>query len=213
MNKPLLSLLCVVALTAISLAQTEPTLFQKPTVNRTHIIFAYGGDLWIVPREGGDAKRLTNGVGEETEPRFSPDGSTVAFTGQYDGNTDVYVVPATGGVPKRLTYHPGGDLVTGWTNDGKRVLFSSSRNSYSFFPRLFTMSVDGAGLPEELPLPMAERGSFSPDGNSFAYEPLTQWQPEWKRYRGGQADYLWIARLSDSSVEKIPRKNSNDRYP
>ena len=213
MNKPILSLLCLFALTAIGFAQTDATLFQKPTVNRTHIVFAYGGDLWIVPREGGDAKRLTNGVGEETEPRFSPDGSMVAFTGQYDGNTDVYVVPAAGGVPKRLTYHPGGDLVAGWTNDGKRVLFSSSRNSNSFFPRLFTMSADGAGLPEEVPLPMAERGALSPDGAHFAYEPLSQWQPEWKRYRGGQTDYLWIARLSDSSVEKIPRKNSNDRYP
>src|SRR5581483_12282402 len=95
----------------------------------------------------------------------------------------------------------------------KRVLFASGRNSYSFTPRLFTIGVDGAGLPEELPLPMAERGSFSPDGNYLAYEPLTQWQPEWKRYRGGQMDYIWIARLSDSQIEKLPRQQSNDRFP
>jgi tricorn protease len=184
----------------------EATLFQKPTVNRTHVVFSYAGDLWSVPREGGDAKRLTNGVGTETDPQFSPDGTQIAFTGEYDGNVDVYVVPATGGVPKRLTYHPGGELVVGWTNDGKRVLFASGQRSYSNFPRLFTIGADGVGLPEELPLPMAERGSYSPDGASIAYEPLTQWQPDWKRYRGGQMDYIWIARLSDSTIEKLPRE-------
>src|SRR5262245_50528669 len=167
MKKPILTLLCLVWLPAIYFAQpspeTEATLFQKPTVNRTHIVFVYAGDLWIVPREGGDARRLTNGAGEETNPVFSPDGTKVAFTGQYDGNVDVYVVPATGGVPKRLTYHPGADQAVGWTGDGKRVLFSSGRNSYRGFPRLFTISAEGGGLPDQLPLPMAERGAFSPD--------------------------------------------------
>src|SRR5215470_19472358 len=102
-----------------ALAQ-EATLFQKPTVNRTHIVFAYAGDLWSVPREGGDAVRLTNGVGEETDPHFSPDGSMIAFTGAYDGNVDVYVVPAAGGEPRRLTFHPGADLVAGWSADGTK---------------------------------------------------------------------------------------------
>ncbi|HKP10907.1 MAG TPA: protease, partial [Blastocatellia bacterium] len=102
------------ALSVTSLAQTgTPTLYQRPTVSRTQIVFVYAGDLWIVPREGGDARRLTTGVGLETDPVFSPDGSTVAFTGEYDGNTDVYTIPATGGVPKRLTYHPGGDRAIG----------------------------------------------------------------------------------------------------
>ncbi|HEX4947694.1 MAG TPA: protease, partial [Blastocatellia bacterium] len=201
------------ALTITSFAQTDaPSLFQKPTLSRTHIAFVYAGDLWIVPREGGEAKRLTSGIGTETDPYFSPDGNTIAFTGQYDGNIDVFTVPATGGVPKRVTFHPGADQVVGWSNDGKQILFNSSRNSYSGIPRLFTVSPDG-GLPTDLPLPMGERGSFSPDGLLLAYEPLNQWQPDWKHYRGGQQDVIWIARLSDSTIEKLPRQNSNDKAP
>ena len=124
------------SLTLVSLAQTDsPSLLQKPTLSRTHIAFVYASDLWIVPREGGDAKRLTSGVGTETDPYFSPDGNTIAFTGEYDGNVDVFTVPATGGVPKRVTFHPGADQVVGWTNDGKQILFSSGRNSYAGFPR------------------------------------------------------------------------------
>lgn len=216
MIKPTLTLLLVLACASVCLAQTEATLFQKPTVNQTNIVFVYAGDLWSVPRSGGDAKRLTTGVGTETDPFFSPDGTQIAFTGEYDGNTDVYVMPAAGGVPKRLTYHPGADVAAGWTPDGKRVLFSSSRNSYAGFLRLFTVGVDasaGAGLPEEVPLPSGERGAFSPDGSQIAYEPLNQWQPEWKRYHGGQQDVIWIAKLSDSSIEKLPRKGANDRFP
>jgi tricorn protease len=212
MKRSLLAALLLLTFATSSYAQ-EVTLFQKPTVNRTHIVFVYAGDLWSVPREGGDAKRLTNGVGEETDPFFSPDGMQIAFTGQYDGNTDVYVVPATGGVPRRLTYHPGTDVVVGWTADGQRVLFASGRNSYTNFSRLFTLSLAGGSLPEEVPLPMAERGAFSPDGQQLVYEPLNQWQPEWKRYQGGQLDYLWIARLSDSVIEKIPHERANDRMP
>ncbi len=189
-----------------------PPILQKPTISRTQIAFAYGGDLWLVAREGGDARRLTTGVGIETDPIFSPDGSMIAFTGEYEGNIDVYVVPAAGGVPKRLTYHPGADEVVGWTNDGKRVLFRSSRSNYTSLPRLFTMAIDGT-FPEEIPLPIAERGSFSPDGSHIAYQPTPQWQPGWKNYKGGQTSPIWIARLSDSSVEEIPRKNSNDKYP
>ena len=96
----------------------KPLLLQQPTVNRTHIVFVYAGDLWIVPRAGGAARRLTSGVGVETKPLFSPDGNWVAFTGDYDGNLDVYVVAAQGGNPRRLTWHPAGDLVNSWSPDG-----------------------------------------------------------------------------------------------
>lgn len=194
-------------------AQTgTPTLYQNPTVSRTSIVFAYAGDLWIVPRDGGDAKRLTTGIGVERDPYFSPDGNMIAFTGDYDGNTDVYVVPAIGGVPKRLTYHPSFDEASGWTPDGK-VLFTSNRNSSSNFSRLFTFAVDGSGLPMELPLPMVDRAWLSPDGQYVAYEPLSQWQSDWKRHQGGQTQPIWIAKLSDSSIEKLPRENSNDKCP
>jgi tricorn protease len=206
--------LLLLVLSISTLAQTNSlTLFQKPTINRTHIVFVYAGDLWIVPREGGDAKRLTTGIGIETDPVFSPDGSTIAFSGQYDGNLDVYVIPAAGGVPRRLTYHPAPDRAIGWTPDGKQVLFSSSRNSTSGYERLFTIGREGGGLPNEIALPVASYGSFSADGSSIAYEPLSQWQPDWKRYKGGQTMPIWIARLTDSSIEKLPRDNSNDRFP
>jgi tricorn protease len=175
-------------------------------------VFVYAGDLWIVNREGGEAKRLTTGAGTETDPIFSPDGSMIAFTGEYDGNVDGYVVPASGGVPRRLTYHPGPDSVVGWTPDGKQILFRSSRNSYSRFQRLFTIALDGS-FPTEVPLPMAHEGSYSADGAKMAYMPLAPAFQIWKRYRGGRTTPIWIANLSDSSVEKIPRNNSNDFSP
>ena len=198
---------------SLGLGQTEkPLLLQKPALSRTHLVFVYADDLWIAGREGGEAKRLTTGVGTETDPRFSPDGTTVAFTGEYDGNVDVYVVSAAGGVPRRLTYHPGQDVALGWTPDGKQVLFRSSRSSHSGFGRLFTMPLEG-GFPSELPLPMGEEASFSADGSRLAYAPLGRAFQVWKRYRGGRTTPVWIATLADSRVEKIPRNNSNDFNP
>src|SRR3954447_12147914 len=127
-------------------------LLQKPTMNKTEIVFSYSGDLWHVSREGGVASRLTSGPGFESDAAFSPDGRTLAFTGEYDGNVDVFTVPAAGGVPKRLTYHPDADRVVGWTPDGSRILFRSSRLSQSRYTQLYSVAADG-GLPEVLPLP------------------------------------------------------------
>ncbi len=208
-------LLCV-SILKIAPAQTPPMLFQEPTANLTHIVFSFAGDLWSVPRAGGDAIRLTTGIGIETDACFSPDGSQIAFTGRYDGNPDVFVMPAAGGVPRRLTYHPARDEVVGWTRDGRRILFRSPRLSNSPVPRLFTVSADpnAGGLPEEVPLPMAMEGSYSPDGARLAYVPTLQFQAAWKRYRGGETKPIWIAQLSDSKiVEKVPRQNSNDFCP
>jgi len=202
-----------VATVSVCFAQTDQLLLaQRPTLSQTQVVFSYAGDLWIVSREGGEARQLTTGTGVETDPRFSPDGTLIAFTGEYDGNVDVYVVPATGGVPRRLTWHPGPDTVQGWTTDGKQVLFRSSRASYSRFGRLFTIPLDG-GFPAEVLLPMAEESAYSPDGKRLAYVPLGRAFEAWKRYRGGRTTPIWIADLADSRVEKVPRENSNDFCP
>src|SRR5579862_929745 len=205
-------LLALVAFAAIGIADDSPLLVQKPTLSKTHIVFTYAGDLWSVPRQGGDAVRLTNGSGNETDPAFSPDGTRIAFTGEYDGNVDVFVLPAGGGVPKRLTWHPAPDRVLGWTPDGKRVIFSSPRTAYSRFAEMFTVPADG-GVEERLPFPSGYEASMSPDGQSIAYGPIARAFAMWKNYRGGQTTRIWLARLSDSSVTKIPRTNSNDFNP
>jgi tricorn protease len=196
-----------------AVAQDRPLLATNPTLSRTHIAFVYAGDLWTVPRAGGDAVRLTTGVGTETRPLFSPDGTTLAFSAEYDGNLDVYTVPAAGGVPRRLTYHPGTDIVAGWTPDGTKVLFASSRTSENArFSRLFTIAANGV-FPEPLPLPMGHEGALSPDGSRIAYVPIPRAFSIWKRYRGGQVTPLWIATLADSAVERVPRTDSNDFNP
>ena len=188
------------------------TLFRSPTVNRTHIVFAYADDLWMVPRAGGDAVRLTSGMGSESGPLFSPDGLQVAFTATYEGNMDVYVVAAKGGVPKRLTYHPAPDQVQGWTPDGQRILFSNSGASANDKPRLYTVDLNG-GFPVALPLPIASAGSFSGDGRQIAYLPFARANQIWKNYRGGRATPIWIANLANSSVVKVPYAGSNDHSP
>ena len=220
MQKIGLALACVfVCAFACPAQESKPLLVQSPSMSKTQIVFAYGGEIWIVDRNGGDAKRLVTGSGIESGPIFSPDGTMVAYTGDYDGNEDVYVLSAAGGEPRRLTYHPGSDVALGWSPDGKRVLFRSTRNSFSRFERLFTVSVDG-GFPTELPLPMGVQGSFSTDASQIAYVP--RWNrrlgaaPAYraiKHYRGGLTSPVWIANLSDSSIVKVPRDNSNDSDP
>jgi tricorn protease len=189
-------------------------------MNKNLVVFSYAGDLWSVPRAGGVAQRLTNGQGLESDAAFSPDGATIAFTADYDGNVDVYTVPVTGGIPKRLTYHPDADRVAGWTPDGKRILFRSARDSYSRAPQLFTVGTEG-GMPQILPLPMAYAGAYSPDGKRMLYEPVDAGQFEsngaafvsWRRYRGGRASYLWLVNLADLTTQKVPRTDSNDFNP
>src|SRR4029077_5763742 len=206
--------LCILLHTSLAFSQNNPPLIlRRPALSKTKIVFNYGGNLWIVSREGGEAHRLNSGIGTESLPAFSPDGNWVAFTGEYDGNPDVFVVPAVGGVPKRLTYHPAADRVIGWTADGTSVLFLSTRSSsYHFNAQMFSIGVDGS-FPKEYPLPVVEAASFSPDESHVAYVPHGQWQRAWKRYRGGQTTPIWIADLKDSHIEKLPRENSNDFNP
>ncbi len=214
MKRALLIISLILAASITGMAQNQkPQLLQKPTLSSTHIVFVYAGDLWIVGREGGEARRLTTGTGTESFPIFSPDGRWIAFTGEYEGNIDVYLVSADGGVPRRLTYHPGPDVSLGWSPDGKRILFRSPRNSSMPVNRFFTMAVEGGGFPTEIPLPMGQEAVFSPDGERLAYLPLAPAFQQWKRYRGGRTTKIWLARLADSSVEQVPRENSNDFNP
>ena len=149
---------------SVPLAAQGTRLLRRPTVSHDNVAFEYGGDLWVVSRAGGSARRLTSTPSEETDPHFSPDGSLIAYTSTISGNTDVYVVPTTGGDAKRLTWHPDVDYVRGWTPDGKRVVFGSSRGTLptpganSFF-RLWTVGLDG-GMPEMLPVPRAFAGTL-----------------------------------------------------
>ncbi len=196
-------------------------LLRHPAISKDSIAFEYAGDLWIVGRNGGQARRLTSTPGAETEPYFSPDGSQIAYTATVAGNMDVYVMPAVGGEPKRLTYHPGADRARGWTADGKRVMFASARDSVpqQSFTKLWTVSVEG-GLAESLPLPRAFTGSYSGDGRRLAYEEIStvfvpEWQEAsgWRHYRGGRTHPIRVMNVSDSTIEKLPWENSNDTNP
>ncbi len=212
MKRAVALVICLLASSQSAGTIDKPLLAQQPALSATQIVFVFAGDLWTVPRSGGVAQRLTTGVGVESSPSFSPDGKWIAFTGQYDGNTDVFIVAAEGGVPRRLTWHPGPDVALGWSPDGRKVLFASPRESYSRFQQLFLASLDG-GPEEKLPLPMGHEGSLAPDSRRIAYVPLPRAFSAWKRYRGGQTTPIWIGNLSNSHIEKVPRENSNDFSP
>lgn len=186
-------------------------LLRQPTLSKQHIVFVHGDDLWVVAREGGDARRLTTAIGAETNPKLSPDGKWVAFTGQYDGNTDVYIVPVDGGEPKRLTWHPSPDVVQGWTSDGKSVYFTSPRETTPIAnSKFFKVDVTG-GTPEAYTIPFASSGNFSEDGQFMAYQPYQFWDPEWRNYRGGQAQPIWIYNMKTGETVKTPR-GDNERH-
>ena len=196
-------------------------LLRHPTVSRDSIAFEYGGDLWVVSRNGGQARRVTSTQGVELDPFFSPDGSQIAYTSTVAGNTDVYVVPTAGGDPKRLTFHPTLDRVRGWTPDGRGVVFASTRTSapQQAYWRLWTISIDG-GLPTPMPMPRAFSVAYSPDGKKLAYEEITTafvppWYElsQWRHYRGGRTRPVRLLNLADNSVEKLPWSNSNDSLP
>jgi tricorn protease len=191
----------------------SPLLLRNPSLSRDKIAFLYASDVWIVAREGGEARRLTSVNCIVDGPYYSPDGTQIAYSTSEHGLTDVYVVNADGGVPRRLTWEPTGNYASGWTADGKSVLFASMHASYSDFPRLFSVHADGTGSSVLLPLPSADSGNYSPDGNTLAYVPVAQWEKAWKHYRGGQTTPIWLVDTKTLDLVKIPRENSNDSSP
>jgi len=191
----------------------DAKMLRFPEISADKIVFVYAGDLWTVPKVGGLARKLSSPKGQELFPKFSPDGRMIAFSGNYDGNTDVYVMSADGGVPKRLTHHPDVDLVVDWFPDGKNILYRSQMLSPSRrFNRFFKQSIEG-GMPQTLPLPYGELASFSPDGNRIAFQIISTEFRTWKRYRGGMASDIWLYDFTNNSSEKITDFEGTDSVP
>lgn len=193
----------------------DTRMLAQPAISANHIAFIYSEDLWIANPDGSQPRRLTVDEGIESDPYFSPDGTLIAFSAQYEGNTDVYTIPVEGGIPTRLTWHPGADLVRGFTPDGKSVLFVSQRSVFSGrYYQLFTVRLTG-GFPEKLDIPNAWSASYSPDGKFMAYTPLTPQFQQWKHYRGGTISNVWLYSFEDHSVTKIPQPQGgcNDAEP
>ncbi|MBE0538520.1 MAG: PD40 domain-containing protein [Ignavibacterium sp.] len=194
-------------------AQINARMFQYPDVSKTQITFTYGGDVWIVAKEGGTAYKLTSAKGTELLSRFSPDGQQIAFSGNYNGNLDVYVMPSMGGLPKRITHHGMADRIIDWYPDGNSLLFASSRESgKQRFNQFYKVSKDG-GFPEKLPLSYAEFGVISPDAKQIAYAPISRAFRTWKRYLGGMAPDIFIYDFEKQTAENITNNIANDEFP
>ncbi|MEM9064459.1 MAG: S41 family peptidase [Planctomycetota bacterium] len=195
-------------------AQTTPhgAMVRYPDVSRDSIVFVYANDLWVVPKDGGTARPLASPPGMEVNPKFSPDGQTIAFQGNYDGDRDIYTVPTTGGPAYRITHHPANELVSGWTPDG-RILFN--QNGLSGLGRqqeIFTVSPDG-GLAEKLPVPYGAAGAMSPDGEWIAFTPMNRDTRTWKRYKGGMASDIWLLNVNTLESRQITDWDGTDTIP
>lgn len=187
----LLPFLALLVVSPPSLAAQNARFLRQPAVSADAITFVHANDLWSVARNGGDAVRMTSSPGAETDPSYSPDGLWLAFSGQYGGNTDVFVMPASGGQPQRLTWHPSEDVVQGWTPDG-RILFRSDRAGQpTRLWQFYTVPLAG-GLPTPQGIPQAYLGGLSEDGSWLAYQEIGYWDPEWRNYRGGQAQPISV---------------------
>ena len=196
----LLSFTCIAPLAA----QDASRLLRQPTLSDTHIAFAHGGDLWIVERAGGEAKRLTSTQAVESDPHFSPDGRSITFTSDRAGTPAVYVMPAEGGDPTRLTWYPAPARARGWTPDGNRILYSTSRETApTGYDRLWTVSPEG-GPSTLVPAPWGHDGAYSPVGPRIVVDRVSRWDVEWRNYRGGQNTPLTILDLDDLSEVRLP---------
>src|SRR5262245_39892865 len=214
----------IFALAPTLCAQEETRLLRFPTIHGDSIVFTYAGNLYTVAAKGGVARRITNHEGYEMFARFSPDGKTLAFTGQYDGNTEVYVMPAEGGVPRRLTFTAtlGRDevsdrmgpnnIVMGWKNNNEIIFRSRMREPNDFIGQLYTVNAKG-GLPAQIPLPRGGFCSYSPDERKLASNRVFREFRTWKRYRGGMADEIWIHDFETKKTDKITDDPACDVFP
>jgi tricorn protease len=209
-----LSLLFVTFAARVATAQVQPHggMLRFPDVSATQIVFVYADDLWLVPREGGVAMPLASPPGMESLPRFSPDGKTIAFIGNYDGNKDLYTIPVTGGVPTRVTHHPSTEVLSDWTPDGKLLFYTNGLAGRDRQTQMFTVSPQG-GMPEKLPVPYGAFGSISPSGEWLAYTPHTIDNRTWKRYRGGMATDIWLFHLKSHAARRVTDWEGTDTQP
>lgn len=205
----------LVALAGAARADVTPQggMMRYPDVGKTQIAFVYMGDVWLVPRAGGQATRLTTSPGQELFPKFSPDEKTVAFIGNYEGNRDIYSIPTDGGTATRITYHPGAEVINDWTPDGKGIVYYvSGRGGLRRQTQLFIAPASG-GMTEQLPVPYGADAAISPDGTWLAYTPHTIDTRTWKRYRGGMATDIWLFSLKDHSSRQITDWQGIDTLP
>jgi tricorn protease len=211
--KKYLLLLSALFLATSASAQISAKLMRTMDVSDTQITFVYGGDIWIMPKTGGTAIQVTHSPGEESWPRFSPDGKWIAYTASYNGNQDVYVMPALGGVPTRVTYQSFADRMVDWHPDGEHILFASARESGIQRIQQFYLVPRSGGFPEKLKIPYGELASYSPDGNYLAYITKITENFPFKRYRGGLASDIIIYDLRNNTAENITRNKANDGKP
>ncbi len=224
--KRMLLILLLIATAAVAGAVDSGTLLLRfPAIHGDQLVFSYAGNLYTVSAQGGTARRLTSHDGYEMFARFSPDGRQIAFTGQYDGNTEVFLIPAGGGVPERLTWTATLDrdevsdrmgpntIVLGWTPDGKEILFRSRMREFNDFKGQLYLVPAGGGMPEQLPLPRGGFSSFSPDGSRLAYNRIFREFRTWKRYRGGMADDIWIYDRKSKETRNLTNNPASDIFP
>jgi len=205
--------LCLCLTAATASAEVDARMLRYPDVSETHIAFVYAGDIWLVEKAGGTANRLSSPPGEEIFPRFSPDGTRLAFTANYDGNSDIYVTPTMGGAPVRVTHHPDTEMISDWTPDGTQLLFSSRRASgIRSVGQFYLVSADG-GFPDVLPVPYGDVGALSTTGTSIAYTTRDRGFRTWKRFRGGMAPDIWIFDLETSKARNLTESAANDSRP
>ncbi len=197
----------------VAAERLDARVMQMPALSEKNVAFVYAGDIWLAPRQGGEAFRLSSPRGAESFPRFSPDGQWLAFTGNYEGNEDIYVMPVAGGEPLRITHHGDSDRLLGWYPDGQSLLFASTMTTFSNRVRQFFKVSAKGGLPEKLPVPYGEFGTISPDGRQLAYTPITTDFATWKRYRGGMAPDLWLFDLDAKTAKKVAPDPANDSQP